>query len=360
MRRMESIAGKVRVGDRVVVRHRLPSPDEFGHTLTDAVGVLVAQDAQSVTLETRRGDERVALDTITLVKAIPPRAARRGAAHRALSVEAMQEVMVGAWGALEREWLGRWQLRAGGGYTQRANSVALLGDPGVPLTDAVDHSFDWYAARSLPLNVTLAGPVGFAVEHDPVGAELLGRGATVTERCLTLTADVATVLDTLGPAAPSPVPEVSEDLVDEWLAAHHGYRSSGGFAAAGGEGQEWAATARAVLTGSPAQLFATLRDDHGEVIGVGRAGLTPGWVGLGSIWVDPTRRRQGLAQVISRALLDGALGRGHRSAHLQVLETNAPARALYEAIGFQPHHEYVNLVQSTSTTPGTTPSGGTA
>lgn len=373
MRRMESSVGKVQLGARVVVRHRLPAPDAVGHTLTDVVGELVGVDADSLTVATRRGEVVVPLASVTVVKPIPPRASRRGAAHRALSVEAMQEVMVDAWGALERAWLGRWQLRAGGGYTQRANSIALLGDPGIPLTDAVDRSVAWYAARSLPLNVTLAGPVGFAVEQDPFGVELLARGATVTERCLTLTADAGAVVEALALPLPSPGPllsrpressleraltrtqagdeevsvEVTEDVSDDWLAAHHGYRCTGGFAAAGAEDDSWAATARAVLMGSPAQLFATLRDTAGEVIGVGRAGLTPGWVGLGSIWVKPTHRRQGLARVISHALLDEALHRGHRSAHLQVLETNAAARALYEAIDFQPHHDYVNLVLPT-------------
>jgi hypothetical protein len=114
------------------VRHRLGTPDDFGHTLTDVVGDFVGQDDGEITVATRKGTVAVPLADVVVVKVVPPRPVRRGAAHRALSVDGMQEVMLGAWGATEREWLGRWQLRAGGGYTMRANSVAVLGSPGCP------------------------------------------------------------------------------------------------------------------------------------------------------------------------------------------------------------------------------------
>jgi ribosomal protein S18 acetylase RimI-like enzyme len=347
MRAMGPDVDALPIGGRVVVRHRLAEPDAVGHTLTDVVGDLSARDDLALVVLTRRGEVRVARDSIEAVKALPPRAARRGAAHRALSVEGMQEVMVGAWGALEREWLGRWQLRAGRGYTQRANSVALLGDPGLPLAEAVAAARGWYAVRSLPLNVTLAGPVGFDVARDPVGALLLDGGARAAERCLTMTADAAAVVAAAG-AAQLPgsfAVEVGEELTEEWLRAHRGYRDSDRATASGTGEDSWWATARAVLTGSPAQLFASIRDGEGGIVALGRGGLTPGWVGLASIWVDPGHRRQGLGQVVTRALLSESLTRGHALAHLQVLSHNAPAQQLYRALGFDPHHEYVNVVE---------------
>lgn len=421
MRDMTSDVGEVPLGARVVVRHRLPRPDEHGHTVSDVVGHLVARDAEHVVVDTRHGTVTVPRPAIEIVKPVPPRPSRRGAPHRALSVDALQEVMAQAWGALERAWLGRWQLRAGGGYTMRANSVALLGDPGIPFPEAVERCRRWYAARGLPLNVTVGGPVGFLVEDDPVGALLLAAGAHVSERCLTMTADVREALTTLADAPPAAARvRISEDLSDAWLAAHRGYRTtvdlpsapaphlpsapdlalspdlsgklrdfaefreefldqgpesprSGGVSERGG--REWAKTARAVLTGSPGQLFAMVtapnrRDGAGgsaddgtrtgggdtgdgdaRVIALGRAGLTPGWVGLGSIWVDPAHRHRGLARAVSRALLEEALDRGHRWAHLQVLCGNMPARELYTTMGFRPHHEYVNVIDPTLTPP---------
>ena len=342
-------------GSRVVVRHRLSEPDAVGHTLTDVVGDLADVSPELVVVTTRTGEVSVLRSSIVTVKTVPPRASRRGAPHRALSVEALQEVMVGAWGALEREWLGRWQLRAGAGYTMRANSVALLGDPGMPLAEAVDHARDWYAVRSLPLNLTLAGPVGFSVTDDPLGQLVLGRGGREAERCLTMTADTAAVLAAV---SPSTIPDTANtprelrelecetrpDLTERWLLAHRGYRSAHRLGASGSVDKDWERIARAVLTGSPAQLFATVIGPDGEVVALGRGGLTPGWVGLGSVWVHPDHRRRGLAQTVTRSLLAEAHTRGARATHLQVLSHNAPARSLYESMGFQPHHDYVNVL----------------
>lgn len=351
MRGMDQPTLDVPSAGRVVVRYRLVEPDRFGHTLTDVVGEVVCVDAGAVTVASRHGEVVVPRDRIVAAQAVPPRPGRRGAPHRALSIDALQEVMLGAWGALERAWLGRWQLRAGGGYTMRANSVAVLGDPGVPLAEAVDRATQWYAVRSLPLNVTLAGPCGFAVNDDPLGEMLLARGAAVTERVVTMTAATADVVAAaVGPPLPSELRlVVTDQLTGEWLEAHHSYRASDqamarSLGGAGGR-SAWDATARAVLTGSPRQLFASIVRADGLPVALGRAGLTPGWAGLASVWVDPARRREGLARCVTAALLSAALRDGARSTHLQVLAPNAPARALYTALGFLPHHDYVNLVQ---------------
>ena len=57
-------------------------------------------------------------------------------------------------------------LRASSGYTQRGNSVVPLGDPGMPLADAVSEVERWYAARSLPAKFG-RGAGGFDAADDP-------------------------------------------------------------------------------------------------------------------------------------------------------------------------------------------------
>jgi hypothetical protein len=59
------------VGDRVVVRYRLPDG-----RATDALGVLTAMTAESLVIEGVRGVERVQVDSVLLAKAVPPRSAR--------------------------------------------------------------------------------------------------------------------------------------------------------------------------------------------------------------------------------------------------------------------------------------------
>ncbi len=121
------------------------------------------------------------------------------------------------------------------------------------------------------------------------------------------------------------------DLSPEWFAAYRSYR----------EVEEHAA--RAILTGSPEQVFATARAGDGSVVGVGRLGLAAGWGGIAAMWVSPTARRSGVATTLLVALAAEATARGVLSLHLQTDADNAPALSLYERHGFERHHVYANV-----------------
>jgi ribosomal protein S18 acetylase RimI-like enzyme len=62
---------------------------------------------------------------------------------------------------------------------------------------------------------------------------------------------------------------------------------------------------------------------------------------LGLVEVAPAARRQGLAARLTRTLAGWARENGAHTAMLQVEESNGPAIALYGALGFQTHHDYV-------------------
>ncbi len=334
-----------RVGSRVVVRHRLSSPDPLtGATLTDAVGELVSDDDGILVVRTRRGEVRVPRSEVTAVKEIPPSASRRAKPHRALSVEDLQRVMVGAWPAMETARLGDWVLRASRGFTQRANSVMTAGSPGIPLPAALDTVQRWYAERGLTPNLTVAGPVGFDPADDAVGAEALRRGYVARIATLTLTAPTRLLADlppggALRGVGDPPGVDVGGELTQEWFAAYRAYRPVDDEAA------------RAILTGSPAQAFATVRDDDGGVIGIGRLGLSAAWGGIAAMWVDPAARRRGIATAMLRALARTADAAGAASLHLQTDTDNTTALALYERHGFERHHAYVNLSRPASAAP---------
>ncbi len=343
MRAMEEQApgpeAGLRVGVRVVVRHRLDRPDPLtGATLTDVVGDLVALDATLVVVATRTGRTSIPRASITAAKEVPPRPSRRGAPHRALSVEDLQRVMVGAWPAMETAALGDWLLRASRGFTQRANSVMTAGDPGRPLVVAVDAVEAWYAARGLPANVTVAGPVGYDVLADPLGAELTRRGYTARVPTMTLTAPTRLIAQHPHRGAQAGRPgvaggqevEVGAELTQEWLAAYRSYRDVDEVAA------------RAVLAGSPRQVFASALDD-GDVVGIGRLGVSAGWGGIAAMWVAPRARRAGVGTLVLRALAVAADALGAASLHLQTDSDNPAALGLYEGHGFERHHAYVNL-----------------
>jgi ribosomal protein S18 acetylase RimI-like enzyme len=58
-------------------------------------------------------------------------------------------------------------------------------------------------------------------------------------------------------------------------------------------------------------------------------------LGIKGLAVDPARRREGIAAALIEALAGRARGAGIRRLTLRVLSTNAPARALYERLGFE-------------------------
>src|SRR5665811_852016 len=131
----------LRPGMRAVVRRRIE------HGVTDALGDIVALDADTVSVRTRRGVEVIGRAAVTAAKEVPPAPARRGAPHLAISMQDLERIMVEGMPPLERAELGGWLLRAGAGFTGRANSVLPLGDPGVSLSEAVDHCESWYDER---------------------------------------------------------------------------------------------------------------------------------------------------------------------------------------------------------------------
>ncbi len=323
------------VGARVVVRHRLPAPDPLtGASLTDVVGDLVEVRDDRLVVRSRRGVVEVPRHAVTAVKEVPPAPSRRGAPHLALSVEDLQRVMVGAWPAPDTSQLGEWLLRAADGFTQRANSVMTAGDPGLALPAAVEAVEAWYAARGRPAMLTLAGPVGFDLTADPLGAELLDRGYATRVPTTTLTASTAAVVASVRSAPAAGLRVTTRTTLEEsWLTAYRGYREAPD------------GPARAVLTGSPEQVFVSATDATGEVVGIGRLGLAAAWGGVAAMWVAPTARRRGLATVLLGALAGEAARRGVASLHLQTDGDNDGALAFYRGAGFVRHHEYVTVRQ---------------
>jgi GNAT superfamily N-acetyltransferase len=320
----------LRPGMRAVVRQRI----EGGvGRVTDALGDVVALDADTISVRTRRGVEVIDRATVVAAKEVPPRSSRRGAPHLAISMDDLERIMVDGWPPLERAELGGWLLRASAGFTGRANSVLPLGNPGVPLSEAVDRCESWYDERGLRRLFALFGPAGFAVAEDPLARELLGRGYEPFSHTAVLT----TATRALSPELPhasgarvrlEPAPP-SQGWWDAWAALDGRTVHA----------ETAMAAARTVLTGSPDQVFASVEVD-GAVAGVARAAFAHAWAGVSALRVAPEHRRTGVALQLMGALADAARGRGIRSMYLQVLQANSPALSLFERLGFSTHHEY--------------------
>ena len=308
------------VGKRVSVRSLIehgPSGEKF----TDTVGVLTSWD-HGVLLITRRDGESVRIAESVLVagKVVPSAPARRRGP--AAGYEELARVSARAWPPVESERLGEWELRAAGGFTRRANSVLPLGDPGMPLDDALTAVHGWYAARGLPAYVQTA--TGAEGAQELLCAELERRGWVREVTAELWTGPLAPVADRGG--EPSGV-VLSREADEAWLAR---YRRKGV-----GE------VALRVLGSGPSVWFASVpggTDDAPAVIG--RCVVDGRWAGFAAVEVDPAQRRRGLATAVMAALARQALDEGASAAWLQVEEDNAGARAMYRRLGFAAHHAY--------------------
>ncbi|WP_299953938.1 GNAT family N-acetyltransferase [uncultured Modestobacter sp.] len=236
-----------------------------------------------------------------------------------LGVVELELLAARGWRALEEDRLGDWLLRAGNGFTGRANSVLVVGDPGVPPEEAVAAVARWYDDRGLQPCAMLPG-----VQSRRADAAFAAAGWATDGDVLVLTAPVA-------PTGPPAVPvDLSPTPDDAWLA---GYRYRGGPLPAG---------ALEVLTHGEDVVFASVRLDRepAPLAAVARGVLTDGWLGVTAVTVAEEHRRRGLATAVMAGLQQWAADRGAHSVYLQVTAENAPARALYRRAGFIEHHRY--------------------
>jgi ribosomal protein S18 acetylase RimI-like enzyme len=317
--------GPACVGLRVVVRHLLPG--ETGPTggprMTDVLGVMESWSGGTTRLRTEGGVVEVPIADIVSGKPVPPKPSVR--LREPLAT--MERRASRDWPPEESEPLGEWLLRAAGGYSRRANSALALGDPGLPMHDALRRVEEWYAARGLPALV-------LTVPTEPVADQVAAEGWTAfSDDVLFQVSGVAAalrVLEEQHPDASEVADRVSiSDTVDEswWVADHDPPFSS---------------HVRAVLTGPDEVALASLEVD-GEVVARGRGVLNVGTdvrLGLSTLWTRPDLRGQGLGAGVLRALLEWAAEGGATSAYLQVEVGNTRAVALYERLGFLTHHSY--------------------
>ena len=306
------------VGKRVSVR-RLTPEGAPGAKFTDTVGVLTSW-TEGVLHITRRDGEQVQIPESSLVagKVAPPAPARRRGP--AASYEELARAAARAWQPVESERLGDWELRAADGFTRRANSVLPLGDPGLPLDEALARVRAWYGERGLPAYIQTA--TGAEGTQELLCAELEARGWVREVSAEMWVGGLAPVADGVDPGDRV---ELSREPDEAWLGRYQRKGASG--------------TALRVLGSGPSVWFATLPGADAPAA-IGRCVVDGRWAGFAAVEVDPALRRQGLASAVMTALARRALEEGASAAWLQVEAENDGARALYGRLGFAAHHAY--------------------
>lgn len=279
------------LGSRVSVRYR------FDGGLTDVIGVLEAlTPAVSVRPKTDAVVHIPPNDVVSMreLSAVPVRASE---------IRALEHAAALAWPGTEQHWHEGWLLRAGGGYTARANSAVPLDFSST--IAAIPWIVDWYTERELPAWLALPERLSSVRE---IGA---GIGFKQTR---VMVADLA-------PGSAEPV-RLESRPDDGWLTIYE----------------------RDV----PSEVLGAVVD--GEVVfaevsgsAVGRGAVTPSpdgtrWLGISAVHVAARRRRQGLARAVCAALQNWGVAHGATRTYVQVLVENAAAIALYESLGYRLHH----------------------
>ncbi|MFC7984054.1 GNAT family N-acetyltransferase [Streptomyces sp. NPDC057336] len=305
------------VGKRVSVR-RLNDAGGAAEKFTDTVGVLTSWD-DGVLLITRKSGECVRIPESSLVagKVAPSAPARRRGP--AASYEELAQVASRAWRPVESEWLGEWELRAAGGFTRRANSVLPLGEPGMPLDEALTAVRRWYGERGLPAYVQTA--TGAEGTQELLCAELERRDWVREVTAEVWTGGLAPVADRAEGAGVV----LSRQADEAWLSRYQRKGVSD--------------VALRVLGSGPSVWFATVPGPDAPAA-VGRCVVDGRWASFAAVEVDPAQRRRGLATAVMAALARRALDEGASAAWLQVEADNPAARALYTGMGFAAHHAY--------------------
>jgi GNAT superfamily N-acetyltransferase len=323
------------IGGRVVVRYRLEEGSQA--RATDFVGELIARNDDFLIVDTKKERVKLIRADVIAAKDVPPPASRPGPAHERVSADDLEKLMAKGWVATDTAGLGDWVLRSASGFTGRANSALVVGDPSLPVDRAVDYVERWYAERDAPPLFQVHGEPGFTLEDVPAGAALLERGYAAGggrpdwTRVLVMTGLSANV----PPLTTESVPVTADaKLSPEWLMTYGRSRSV------------VPGATEAVLTGSDGQLFLSVRDEAtGQIIGIARMAIHPGWAGIFGVWVDPDHRRRGIASTMVSAVAMVARENAMPAIYLQVSGDNADGVAFWRGLGFGVHHEYTYLAR---------------
>nr|WP_206312342.1 GNAT family N-acetyltransferase [Streptomyces sp. 196(2019)] len=320
------------VGKRVSVRRRSAGGGS-GAEFTDTVGVLTSWNDGVVAITRKSGESvRILESTLVAGKVVPAAPARRRGP--AASFAELAAVTARAWQPVESEPLGEWRLRAAGGFTRRANSVLPLGDPGLPLGEAFERIEQWYGERGLPPYVQTA--TGAEGAQETLCAELERQG---WRREVTAEVRIAALAPVGDLDADVSAVRLAREPDAAWLSRYQRFSTPGPHVlrVLGSGPSVWFAT---VAGGARGEGAGAGSGDGEPPAAIGRCVVDGRWAGFMAVEVAPEHRRRGLATAVMAALARRALDEGASAAWLQVEEDNEGARALYDGMGFAPHHRY--------------------
>ncbi len=208
-----------------------------------------------------------------------------------------------------------WVLRFTGGNSKRVNSVNVLGQSTLHLDEKIQFCEAVYARMGLPVLYRLPEP--FTPSDLPPA--LVAAGYEAIDPTLVLGRKIEMESEL-------PVGVLVRSLSDEdWLQVYAQVTGKRMVSLV-----HHAAVLRVIVPEK--NLMALYLDDRPVACGMGV--LSGDLLGYFSIYTHKTERQQGLGQAVMIALSQWGVNRGATFGYLQVEGDNAPARAMYQKLGF--------------------------
>ena len=241
-----------------------------------------------------------------------------------LNIKRIEDFSLNAWPSHQMQVYDGWILRYSYFYTHRTNCVDQIGLSLLPLPEKIDYCEAVYRRWSTPciFKIPPTGDPGLDPLLDARGYRIEHRTTVMTRR-----------LDALAPAPPAEFPLRLREYVDrEWLDALFALKQT--------SNADHLRVVPQMYAAIPKDEAAAVVTDGGRVIATGLSIYDRDAMGIYAIHVDERYRRRGIATQIVHALLSDGLSRGAKSAYLQVVSDNAPAKAVYRRLGFSDSYRY--------------------
>ncbi len=242
-------------------------------------------------------------------------------------IQYLEELSGNAWPAAVVQVIDGWRLRFNWGVTRRANSVwpNQAGDRH-SLAEKLALVEDFYTRRGYPARYQICP----ATQPANLDAVLAARGYTGEASTCVQVASLATVLAQTDPN-PAQTVIVADTFDEQWFAAYCRIEQI----------SDHAAQARREILQriGPPVAYALLKVE-GHPLAVGSAVVERGWAGIFGMATGAEFRRQGAATTVLHALTKWGQRCQATQIYLQVMENNAPARALYARAGFERLYSY--------------------
>ncbi len=234
----------------------------------------------------------------------------------------IEEASLNAWPAMQQLLLDGWLLRFSRGFTKRANSIVPLyppiGDEQKPLAARVRHCENLYAREGLQTIFRLPAITDVAA----LDAYLESRGYHLVDPTLVLTTSALAQPTHQGFAL---VP------AEHWLEV---------YAELTGMPEAARKLHGAIVSGIPSECGFAILQSGTRAVACGLGVLDGDLLGLFDIVTRSEARRSGHGTALVSSLLGWGHGCGAGLAYLQMIESNAPADALYRKLGFESLYNY--------------------